>query len=100
MIRWTRSARIASSGKFAQAVQWAKEIAEFANKKYKVQTSVYMDFFGEAGTIRWFNDYADLAALEKVRNQLMADQEYWQKVAKAADLFIEGSITDTVMRSL
>ena len=100
MIRWTRSARIASSGKFAQAVQWAKEIAEFANKKYKVQTSVYMDFFGEAGTISWFNDYADLAALEKVRNQLMTDQEYLKKLIQTADLFIEGSGYDTVMESI
>ena len=99
MIRWTRSARIVS-GKFPQAMQWAKEIAEFGNKKYKTQTSVYMDSFGEYGTIRWFCDFADLAAVEKVGNQLMADQEYLKKLSQAADLFIEGSGYDTVMQSI
>jgi len=100
MVRWTRSARVASSGKFAQAIQWAKEIAEFDNKKYKVQVSVYMDSFGELGTIRWFIDFADLAALEKFMNQVLGDQEHWQKVGPFADLFIQDSMYDTVMQSV
>ena len=99
MVRWTRSAQIAS-GKFPQASQWAKEIAEFSNKKYKTQTSVYIDSFGEYGKIRWFCDFADFAAWEKVGSQLMADQEYLQKVNKAADLFIHGSVFDSVMRAI
>jgi len=99
MIRWTRSARIAH-GKFPQAIQWAKEIAEFSNKKYKIQLGVYLDTFGEVGTIRWFADYADLAALEKVRTQLLADQEYWQKVNQAAELLVQGSVFDTVMHAI
>ena len=99
MVRWIRTGRIAS-GKFPQAMQFAREMVEFANKKYKIQMSVYMDIFGEYSTIRWFVDYADLAALEKVSNQVMADQEYWQKVKQVADLFIQGSMYDTVMRSI
>ncbi|HUL22732.1 MAG TPA: NIPSNAP family protein [Thermodesulfobacteriota bacterium] len=99
MIRWTRSARIAPE-KFPQAIQFAKEIADYSNKKYKTQTSVYMDSVGEYGTIRWFCDFADFAAWEKVGSQLMADQEYLQKVNKAADLFIHGSVFDTVMRAI
>jgi len=35
-------------------MQWAKEIAEFVNNKYKTQVSIYMDSFGEFGTIRCF----------------------------------------------
>jgi hypothetical protein len=99
MIRWTRSARTVP-GKNLQTMQWGKEIAEFVNKKYKIQVSVYMDYFGELGTIRWFCDYADLAALEKVGNQLLADQEYLQKVSKGAELLIAGSVFDTVMRAI
>ena len=53
MVRWTRSAQIAS-GKGMQAIQWAKEITEWANKKYNFQMKVYLDYFGEVGTIRWF----------------------------------------------
>ncbi len=98
MVRWTRSARIAY-GKFPQAIKWAKDITEFINKKYKNQTTVYMDTFGEYGTIRWFADYKDLAALEKLGNQILADQEYRQKVNQATELLIQGSIVDVVMQA-
>ena len=99
MVRWTRSAQIAHE-KVPQAMKWAKETAEFANKKYKTQITVYMDFFGEVGTIRWFNDYTDLAAFEKVRSQLLADQEYFQRLTQAADLLVQGSGFDTVMHTI
>jgi len=99
MIRWTRSARIAT-GKDLQAMKWAKEIQQFNNKKYKLQGTVYLDLFGEYGTIRWFTDFPDLATLEKVMNQVLADQEYLQKLSQVPGLFIQGSGFDTVMRTL
>ena len=89
-----------ASGKFPQAMQWAKEITEFLNKKYKTQSSVYLDIFGEWGTIRWFADYADLAAFEKFKNQALVDQEYMKKLSQGADLFIQGSAFDTVMQTI
>jgi hypothetical protein len=92
MIRWTRSLRIASAKYFPQAMQWAKEIAEFVSNKYKIQVSVYMDSFGKIGTIRWFCDYVDLATLEKVMNQLNTDQEYWQKVFQLELTFTQASL--------
>jgi len=100
MIRWTRSARISSVKYFPQAMQWAKEIAELTNKKYKIQVSVYMDSFGEIGTIRWFCDFADLAALEKLGNQLIKDQEYSKKASEASDFITQGSFYDTVMSTI
>jgi uncharacterized alpha/beta hydrolase family protein len=100
MIRWTRSLRIASAKNFPQATQWAKEVAEFVSKKYKIQVSVYMDSFGEIGTIRWFCDYADLATMEKVMKQMDTDQEYWQKVIQASDFIMQRSVKDTVMRAI
>ena len=100
MIRWTRSLRIASAKYFPQATQWAKEIAEFVSKKYKIQVSVYMDSFGEIGTIRWFCDYEDLATMEKVTKQMNTDQEYWQKVIQASDFIVQSSVHDTVMRAI
>ncbi len=99
MVRWTRCARI-KYGAFVQAIQWAKEITKYVNEKYKIQLSVYMDSFGDFGTIRWFCDYADLATMEKVGRQLFADAEYLQKVNKGADWLIPGSVVDTVMRAM
>jgi len=100
MIRWTRSARISSAKYYPQAIQWAKEIAELVNKKYKIQVSAYIDSFGEIGTIRWFCDYEDLAAMERVGKQLNTDQEYWQKVIQASDFIMPGSLYDTVMNAI
>ncbi len=99
MIRWTRSARIVPA-KYLETVQWAKDISDFVTKKYKSQVSVYVDSFGEFGTIRWFCDYTDLAALENIQKQILADQEYLQKVTKGAELLVPGSAFDTVMRSV
>ena len=68
MIRWTRSAKIVPA-KYMEAIHWAKEMAEFISKKHGVQTTVYMDSFGEYGTVRWFADHPDLASLEKFGHQ-------------------------------
>jgi len=59
-----------------------------------------MDSFGEYGTIRWFCDYTDLAALEKVGSQILTDKEYLQKVSKGTEFLVPGSVLDTVMRAL
>jgi hypothetical protein len=99
MIRWTRSARIVP-GKFMEAIQWAKEVAEFISKKYGVQTTVYIDSFGEYGKIRWFADHADLATLEKFGKQFLADPEYWQIISRGPDLLVPDSIFDTVMSAI
>ena len=99
MIRWTRSARI-TPGNVLHTMQWGKEIAELVNKKYKTQVSVYMDYFGEYGTIRWFCDYPDLAAFEKLANQLITDQEYIGKLKSGTGLLTPGSAFDTVMRAI
>ncbi len=100
MVRWTRSLRVSSAKYVPQAMQWAKEIAEFVSKKYKIQVDVYTDSFGEINTIRWFVDYADLATMEKVMSGIMTDQEYWQKVIQASDFIMQGSSHDIVMRAI
>ena len=101
MVRWTRSGRI-NGKKYLQAIQWAKELVEWSNAKYSGKLTVYIDCFGEFGTIRFFRDYESLAEVEKRMETILADQEYLQRAAKAMemDLFIEGSLTDTVMASL
>ena len=98
MVRWTRSARIAP-GKDTQAIQWAKELTDWINKKYSGHLSVYMDCFGEAGTLRWFEDFENLAAVEKRMQQGMGDQEFWQKVSQVPTMF-QGGVFDTVMAAL
>jgi hypothetical protein len=83
-------------GKFAEALQFATEMSEFS-KKYE---GIFLDGFGEVGTIRWFVDYENLASLEKIMDQIYADPDWFKKISEAKDLFIEGKTHDLVMRSL
>ncbi len=100
MFRFQRSAR-AKVGKALEAVQFAKEVAEYINTKYApASVQAYTEQFGDINTIYWYVDYKDLATIEGINTQLLADQGYWAIVNKAADLFIEGSLHDTLMRSV
>jgi len=100
MVRWMSVTRI-SAGNGVPAMQHAKEMAEFAKKYEGVSScSVYIDSFGETGTIRWFMDFDDLAAFEKVQSQALADEAYWKNLEKAKNLFIEGSNRTMVMREI
>ena len=100
MIRWMRSARIAP-GKIVEALKFSTEILEYT-KKYEgvADASVFLDSFGEVGTIRACADYEDFASWEKISNQVYADPEWFQKMDEIKDLFIPGSTHDVVMRSL
>ncbi len=100
MIRWMRSARIAP-GHLVEALKFSTEIAEYT-KKYEgvANASVFLDSFGEVGTIRWCADYEDFASWEKISNQIFADPEWFQKMDAIKDLFIPGSTHDVVMRAL
>ena len=98
MIRWTRNALIAQ-GKKEQALQWAKTLTEWANKKYNLRMTVYVDDFGENGNIQWFIDYESPAECEKTAQALLNDQEYLRELNLGADLLIERSAFDTVLHT-
>ena len=100
MFRFHRIARV-SRGKFQEAVQWAKEVAGYINTKYApVSVQAYAELFGDVGMVHWYADYEDLATIEKFNAQLLADQGYWAVLNKGADLFIEGSLHDTLIQSV
>jgi hypothetical protein len=100
MFRSQRTARI-RPGKLVEAFQWAREIAEYTNEKYApVSTQAYSEVFGDYGKVHWHTDFEDLATYEKASAQLMADQEYWAMLNEGAELFIEGSVHDTLIQSL
>ena len=100
MVRRMASFRV-KGGKQPRAMLFAKEIAEFATEYEGVSSvEVYLDGFGNTGTIRWFVEYASLAALEKVQEQILSDKGYWEKFDQGADLLIEGSGQTVVMRKI
>ena len=100
--RWMRTAQIAN-GKFMEAIAWGKETSGYAQKNFGVaKVDMWIDSFGDVGTMRWTFEAPDLATFEKVQTSMMADQNYWQMVDKALKngLFVDGSTRDYVSRQL
>ncbi len=98
MIRWMRSARV-THGHFPEAIAWSKSIAEYAEMKLSCpKIQVFVDAFGEVGTVRWMIDYTDLAQLQTVQAKIQADPGYWAKLKESAGLFVQDSLNDVAMR--
>ena len=100
MIRWQRSIRSAR-GKNFEAVQWAKEVTDYANSKqpnYKLQA--FSSAFGDVSMLVWHADFEDLAAFDRYGQFFNTDPGYLELLKKATDLFIEGSVYDSAFESL
>lgn len=101
MIRFMRSARVKQGSKLPEAIGFAKEIASFTQKyDGAANVTVCIDAFGDMGTIRWFADYPDLATMQKVMDQVLADAEYWKAVERAGDLFDTSTLVDLALREV
>lgn len=101
-VRWMRTIQIRES-RFMEAIAWGKEVSAYAEKKYGTpKLHMWLDGFGAINTLRWTMDLPDLATVDKINAQLMMDPDYWKLIEKArtAQLFIDGSACDTVMRAL
>ena len=100
MIRFQRTA-IASGVNVFKAIQWAKEVTEFINKKHpQGKLEVFSGRFAPYGTVYWAADFEDLAALDRWQQVIQADQEYWALLSKAEGLFLEGRGFDVVMMTV
>jgi len=93
MVRLIRSLET-RVGLFPQAVAFAKEIAGYVRKQYGLDLKLFTD---SKGVVYWITDYKDYAHFGEVRTRIIADKDYWEIVAKAEDLFVEGSLVDEVI---
>jgi len=79
-----------------------QEAAAFAGKMSGYLTDLGMDSHwgmevgGTYGTIVWFSDFPDMAALETSNGKLLADAGYNDLVKSAASLFNAGSGRDRI----
>jgi hypothetical protein len=87
-------------GGMPEAIGVAREIAEHVGRKYGASVQTYMQPFGQAGVVHWMADYADLAAVESLQSQTMADQDYWVLVKKLAAFTIDGTTKFILLRAI
>ena len=99
MIAFNRVASIAP-GKTAAAIAFGKEIAAYMKEAYKVDLEMLMPVGGNPQRLAWSARYADLAALDAVNGKILMDKKYWEIINKNSDLFLAGSIHDSMWRTV
>ncbi len=105
MYRLIRTARVRGAGRLGETIAWAKDVAEYVTAQYPlVQVQAFTQRFGTVGAIYWTIDVdsEDLAELDRFLNEVAQDPEYNSKIAEAAktELFVPGSVQDTLLQSL
>lgn len=99
MIRFVRTASI-GPGKFAEALAFAREIAEYMSKTYSVKLEVMMPIGGNPQRIAWRAEYASLGVFEELSSKIVADKKYWDIVSKGTTYFIAGTLNDNIWRTV
>jgi len=100
MIRFQRLIRTAR-GRGLEATQWAKDITAYVNaQRPEANLQVFSLRFGDINTIVWQVDFDNLTALDQYQQFLNTNEGYWAWIRKSVDLFMEGSVDDTVLESL
>ena len=66
------------------ALEWAREIAKFVQKKTGNEVEV-LARTGATQDIVWLQRFQDLASYEKGQEAIQADPEYWKRIRQAED---------------
>ena len=99
MIKYIRSAH-PQAGKAGEAVQWAREMADWLNARQPgSNVQVFTEVFGAPGTIHVLSDVEDLATMERQMAERQPDSEWQALSARGAALIVPGSRQDTLLRS-
>jgi hypothetical protein len=93
MIRFERTA-LPKIGRMPQALQWARAFAGFMKERYGVEVRVFTE---SSGRLHWHADYTSWDAFGSVRQASVTDSDYWGHIGRAADIFVEGTLQDTLL---
>lgn len=99
MIRFVRTSSI-MPGKFADALAFAKQVAEYIGKNAGVRIDVMLPVGGNPQRVAWRAEYENLGAMEASQARLLADPKYMELVTKGATNFIAGSTNDVIWRTV
>ena len=97
-VRFSRAA-VVERGKAGEAAQFAGTVASYLEENYGLPVVWGFQVGGTVGTIHWYVDYEDMAAMEAAFARTMADEEYGALVNSGAALFV-GSSEDTVVLTM
>jgi len=96
MVRFMRSA-MTVIGRAPEAMAFAKEVTAYVRDNFDVDLKVFME---SDGTLYWITDYPDFETFASKRTAITADAGYWEIIAKAEGLLLDGSVQDTILTAL
>jgi hypothetical protein len=99
MITLFRSGAIAP-GKTGDMMVFAHKIASYFKATFGVELEVMMPVGGNPMRVGWASRYEDLGAMEVVTKKMLADKHYMEMTTKGSDLFIPGSLQDSIWRTV
>ncbi|MGN6362556.1 MAG: hypothetical protein ACTHNK_19415 [Thermomicrobiales bacterium] len=99
MIRFMRSVQV-EPGQERAATQWAIEIAQRVSRIAGTDVRVFIEVFGQAGTLYWVSDHPDLTAVARVEEQLAQDQQTHAIAARGAEFIVGGTVQDRLLQAV
>lgn len=99
MIQFFRSASVLP-GKMADAIAHAKTIATHLETTHGYKVEVSVPFTGKIGRIQWRTEHRDLAELEARLTKMNTDAKMAEFGKKAPELFLPGTVEDSVWRTV
>jgi len=99
MYRFTRSIAVKEASRFPAAVQFTTELCGYLDKTYGLKLKFGIELFGSAQLHRHL-DAESMDALHAINAKLLQDRQYIAMLDKVKDLFVEGSLKDTIISLL
>ena len=93
MVTFLRNYEV-KTGKLPEALALAQEAMGHIKKTYDIDVDIYMPVGGNPLRIGLVAEYENMGEVEAQLGRLAADASWPKIMSKAADLIVEGSVTD------
>lgn len=98
MVTLIRSADLNGVDKQLKAREWAKKATHYVSGRFGFSTvECGVEVYGNAGRFTWIGRQESLESLARGTMESLADEGYQRLLLEGADLFVFGSIRDTVI---
>ena len=99
MFQFIRTATPKNGGSVAPALQFAAEVTGFVNKRYGIGLRFGIRLFGNSDLF-WQFEIDSVDKITALNAKLMQDREYLALLDRAKELWVDGSMQDTIVASL
>ena len=96
MYRFMRTATVKNASALVSGLKFAAEVSAHFDKKYSMDMKHGVEIFGKH-TIYWHFESNSVDMMIELNAKLMQDKEYQALLEKYKDVWVEGSLKDTLV---